>query len=102
MIKPGQFSIIPIKNYYIVKRSSWWFAGYLAGKIPHSYKDTPDVVYYWCDSRDFASLFASVERAQEAIKTAIIYSGLCMKNEMRVKRIEKSRKTITVPPWIKP
>jgi len=101
MIKSGQFSIIPVKDYYIVRRNSWWFPKYVGSVLVYCVKMGCKRTYRWNSSKDSAYPFSSLKEAQEAIKEAILYSGIILKDELRIKRILKSRKTITVPPWIK-
>jgi len=102
VIKPGSFSIVPIEDYYIVRRGSWWSTTYVSRTFVTDEDGNIRLAYCWGKSLDSAAILGTVEKAKEAIKEAIIYTGICIKDKNRIKRIRQSRKTITVPPWNNP
>ena len=54
------------------------------------------------DKNYYMSRYSSVEGAKEALKTIIIYEGICLAHEKQRKKaikIHRNDKAVTVPPW---
>jgi len=56
-------------------------------------------VYTWYGHISFSSDFESIEEAKKALMKAIWYHAFKLKHQLREAEIEKTRKSIPVPPW---
>ncbi len=92
MIKDGQYSIVPKGHKYIVTRRLWWLpfeTEYLGSTFGFDHYNSPFE-------------FSTIENAQNAIFYAIRDEAVNIMKRRRAKRIQNSRKTVNVPPWINP